>query len=206
MAKFKHVDKIKEPGNAAMDRGNAIDKLAEKYSTGQLNECPPELELFADDFTELRKIRKLLHAQKDLALDRNWKPTGWFDSNAWLRIKMDLFYDILKKSTRKIIDYKTGKIREEHKDQLELYAVGGLAYAAPSIQTFETELWYLDHQKIVEDTFTREQAEALKPKWEKRVRAMLSDHVFAPKPGNNCRWCFFGQAGKEKGGPGLCKF
>jgi hypothetical protein len=37
--------------------------------------------------------------------------------------------------------------------------------------------------------------------WEDKTRPMLNDTIFAPKPGNACRWCHWK---KSNGGP--CKF
>ena len=42
-AKFAFVDKIKEPGNDAMARGDAIHKQAEAYLKGTLARLPVEL-------------------------------------------------------------------------------------------------------------------------------------------------------------------
>lgn len=206
MAKLKHLDKHKEPGNKAMDRGAMIDKLAEDYSTGVISKLPEELKLFKKEFAELRKIKKLLNVQQNLALDVNWQPTDWFAPNAWLRIKMDVYYDLTKQAIRKIIDYKTGQIRGENQAQLELYAVGGLAYAPKSIETFETELWYLDQGHIEPMVYTRDEASQLKAIWLRKTKKMFADKSFKPTPGDHCRWCWFGQSKKQAGGPGLCKY
>jgi CRISPR/Cas system-associated exonuclease Cas4 (RecB family) len=205
-AKLKHLDKIQEPVNDAMLRGGEVDRKATDYVTGKLKKLPEELFRYEEEFKDLLKKKRILQPQQDLALTKLWTPTSWFGKDAWLRIKMDVFYDDLKTNVRKIIDYKTGKIRIEHENQLELYAVGGLAYAAKSIKTFETELWYLDQGHTTPKVFTRAEAESLKPKWEKRVKKMLSDTTFKPNPGSNCTWCYFGQSGKKKGGPGICRF
>jgi hypothetical protein len=206
-ARFKHLDKLKEPGGPALERGARIDKLAENYSVGRISTLPEELKLFKQEFALLRKLKRLLNPQQNLALTKLWKQTDWFGADVWVRIKMDVWYDDLKKGVRRVIDYKTGKIRDENQDQLDLYAVGASAVASPAIELIKTELWYLDQGEVREREFTRPQADALRTPWEKRVAPMLADTKFKPNPGNACRWCFFGQTAKrEKGGPGLCRF
>ena len=49
-AKYKHLDKLAEPPNAAMERGSMIHKLAEDYTLGVLKRIPAELKAFADEF------------------------------------------------------------------------------------------------------------------------------------------------------------
>lgn len=56
--KLKHIDKISEPPNPAMARGAAIHNLAEDYIKGKVPKLAPELVLFKDEFSRLRKMFK----------------------------------------------------------------------------------------------------------------------------------------------------
>jgi hypothetical protein len=210
-AKSKHIDKIEEPSSEAKDAGNQADSDAEKYATGVLKECPKTLERFRVEFDALRKIKRILRPQFELALDKDWKPTSWFNKPGkappWVRIKMDLMYDKPEGTGKKayllrnVIDYKNGKIRKTDEDQLELYAIGGLSFDEPAVDVVRTSLWYLREGVIVPETgrvFTRDQLPALIKKWAKRVAPMLVDTAFIPKPGNYCGWCHLSAS---KGGP-----
>jgi hypothetical protein len=53
--------------------------------------------------------------------------------------------------------------------------------------------------------FTREQLPALLKTWEKRVKPMFTDKRFAPRPNNNCRWCYF-RASNAAAGGGQCQY
>lgn len=206
-AKLKHLDRIKEPGSPAMDRGSAIHKLAEQYATGQLKKLPAELQLFKAEFAELLKRKKVLQAEQQLAFDKGWRPCDWFGPQTWVRVVMDLFYVDADGVTAHVIDWKTGKVRDEHEEQLELYAIAAFIVGPPTLETVETTLAYLDQGEVTQKTYTRAEAEALKAKWEKATRRMLTDTTFKPTPSHDaCRWCWFGQSGKVKGGPGVCKF
>jgi len=196
-AKFKHVDKIKEPSNEAMDRGSAIHKLAEDFACGRLKLLPVELVKFKSKFLNLKKQKVL--AEQEWAFDKNWNDVSWFAKEAWVRVKMDACY--VSGEEVYVIDHKTGKYRAgEYTEQLELYALAALL-KFPEAKSAICRLWFLDSGDEASYAATKEELKALKKKWVTRTKAMLNDKRFAPKPGNYCRWCPFS---KSKGG--TCKF
>jgi hypothetical protein len=210
-AKKKHIDKVEEPSSKAKDDGSKADKDAELYATGQLKTCPKTLERFKLEFDELRKMKRILQPQFELALDKNWKPTSWFDEpgkpSPRYRIKMDMKYDKEEKAGKKlylvrhIIDYKNGVIRKSDEDQLELYAIGGLCDDSPVVDTVRVALWYLKEGEIVPEkgrVFVRSDLPGLIKKWERRFAPMFNDTAFIPTPGNHCGWCHLT---RTKGGP-----
>lgn len=195
-AKYKFIDKLPDPGNEAMERGNTIHKLAEDYTKGKIKKLPPELLRFKDDFEELKRSKPIV--EETLAFTKDWKQTRWDDwTGCAVRIKTDAM--CLDGSTLYIIDHKTGKMREGYDSQLSLYAMGGmLAY---DIKLVNTQMWFLDSGDRVEKEFKATELTKLMKEWDKRTAPMLNDTRFSPKPGNGCRWCPFS---KSKGGP--CKF
>lgn len=205
-AKLKHLDKIKEPGSPALDRGSAIHKEAEGYVTGRLPDLPASLERFFEEFAALR-ARKDAECERQLAVDAGWAPCDWFGPGAWLRVVIDCTHAGASpdEAGRTVIDYKTGKVRPRNDDQLDLYNLVALAYH-PHVKRADAWLWYLDQGETSTRSLVRAEAAKLQRKWEKRVKPMLADRTFAPKPADECRWCFYGQAGVAKGGPGLCKY
>jgi len=214
-AKLKHVDKIKDPPNAAMERGSNIHKLCEDYSTGKIKKLPTELKDFKAEFAELKKHKKVLNVELQLAVNREWKQCDWFGSDAWLRIVLDAEYIYEKKGklVLKMIDYKTGKIRQDNIDQTELYAPVGFEYH-PEVDVIEAELWYLDQNEIITEIYTKKDAPNIIKKWEKKTKKMLVDTSFKPNPNILCNWCYFGQGEmpvKKKSDPtvkklGMCKY
>lgn len=197
-AKYKFIDRLSEPGSTAMDRGSAIHKMAEEWvAAPKATALPVELKTYADDFKLARRGRPIV--EQEWAFTINWEPTGWFAKDCWCRVKTDLVF--WRKDELVIVDHKTGKRRDDHLKQLSLYAIGAfLMY--DSIDKISSELWYLDQGKP--QTFAqyeRSELPDMKEAWEQKTKAMLNDTMFAPKPGNSCRWCHFR---KENGGP--CKF
>jgi CRISPR/Cas system-associated exonuclease Cas4 (RecB family) len=196
-AKYKHVDRMKEPGSPAMERGSMIHTLAENFVKGPLKGAlPPELKLFGKEFRDLRKRKAICEEQ--LAFTEKWEKCDWFAHNTWLRVKMDVMY--LDGDTLVVIDHKTGKPKDDYGLQLSLYALAGFL-TFPSATKVRAALWFLDAGEEVAEGFTRDQVEDLKKDWLKRIKPMFSDTRFAPKPGNYCRWCHF-----RKGNNGPCQF
>lgn len=221
--KFKSIDKLPEPKSDSMTEGSCIHMLCQSYTTGAVGKLfdeiaeyaaefesaakgklPSELECFAEEFKALRKIKKKLMVEQELAFTRTWDPTEWFAMHgpdaAWCRIKMDLLYQD-SPTTAQMVDYKTGKVDAKHKDQLSLYAIGAFLSLPATVTRVDCSLWFLKHGDVMSQAYSRDQLPALIKTWEKRVAKMLKDTSFKPTPGNSCRWCPYS---KEKGGP--CKF
>lgn len=220
-AKLKFVDKLKEPGSPAMDRGDAIHKMAEAYIKGhdasgkKVTKLAPELKKFD---VLLKKLRKLNTKDPDAIFveggwyfTKDWAKTTWNDwAKCWLRVKMDVAYR--EGGVLHVIDWKTGKFRPEenatYMEQLELYALAALI-DDETIEAVVPSLRYLDHGITYPDAerseevivYTRKDVAGLKKTWLKRIKAMLVDTRFNPRPNNRCRYCHFR---KENGGP--CKF
>ena len=198
-AKYTIIDRLSQPGSAAMDRGTAIHKLAEDFALKRLKKLPAELALFKEEFMALKKEKSVI-CEEQWAFTKDWDPCGWSDwNNAWCRVKMDCAY-VRSDNVLVIIDHKTGKIKDDHKEQLSLYALAGLVMY-PDVVGVEAKLWYLDAGEEVTESWDAEQYESLKKLWAKKVKAMLSDKTYKPKPGVACRWCHF-----RKGNDGPCEF
>ncbi len=213
LTKYKVIERRKEPGNQAMERGNLIHKLAEDYIKGNIAKLPPELLQFKAEFAKLRKMYKApvkkIAVEDSWSFTKDWAKTTWDDwDHCWVRIKLDCAHqeadDVLI-----VTDWKTGKYREESNEdyieQLELYALAAFLWY-DTVQTVKPRLAYLDLGMIYPEkpddiaklTFTRADLPRLKKTWEKRTKPMMVDVTFAPRPSSACRWCHFSAA---KSGP-----
>jgi RecB family exonuclease len=229
-AKCKHLDKVKEPSSPAMERGSRIGKLGEDYIKGVVRTLPKELAAFEDDFKAMRtqyaaarkaaKSKGLpIFVEDNWAFTKDWTTTQWNDwVGCWVRIKLDVGH-FLEEDLFLVTDWKTGKFRPEknaeYMEQIELYILAALLtyYDRPNLRV-KARLCYLDTGDVYpgpqdpsyDVEYTQADVPRLKKQWEQRTKKMFADTTFRPKPGNGCRWCFYGQAGKAKGGPGKCKF
>lgn len=100
--KLTAIDKIREPSSPAMERGAAIHKEAEVYLKGADLVVPTSLSLMTTEFLELKEHRA--EAELEVTFNKDWGITGWFDKDAWCRIKIDAM--VLLGDTIKIIDFK----------------------------------------------------------------------------------------------------
>jgi hypothetical protein len=199
-ARLEHVDGIKPPQNKAMKRGQKIHKEAEQYAGGEIKKLPKSLERFKEEFEELRKMRKKLELECSYAVDKDWRDTGWFDPDCWLRIKMDVVYAEKNGAFIKIIDHKTGKVRAENVVQLDLYAAAAVSLW-PDAKHIECEFWYIDEGEIETKRYTRAQGLKLQKKWNKEALPMLTDRIFKATPNRLCSWCHY-----KKSEGGQCKY
>jgi CRISPR/Cas system-associated exonuclease Cas4 (RecB family) len=211
--KLKHIDKIKEPGSPAMQRGSDIHKQGENYLLSKGKAKVPEAYVhFASEMKQLKTLDPLVEQQ--WGFTKAWQPAtssgrdqhGWFAHDTYLRIVTDVSV-VYDDNTADIIDFKTGKMYGTNQDQMDLFSTGPFM-KFPNLELVTTRLWYLDipdpandGSNTVVQEFTRDDFERIKKEWDKRIRPMFMDKKFPPKPNPKCRWCHFR---KENGGP--CKY
>ena len=201
--KYKHIDKLPDPGSPAMERGNKIHKMAEDYVRAKLDDVPPELQNVAGELAFLRD--QFATAEEQWGFRNSWEwigREGWFGADVWARAKTDvrLLYD---DDTLLLGDWKTGKMYFSNEEQIELFALFGYR-RFPFVTEVDTRLWYTDspaEENEVQRVYKATDLELIQKDWTKKVRPMFADKRFAPTPNDKCGWCPFS---KGKGGP--CKF
>ena len=221
-AKLAHLDKIREPKNPAMERGAALHDHIRDVIRGVKGVKLADLGFnkvangWIQAYQKLMK-RKTLQPiiEDDWAFRADWTQTQWNDwAECVLRVKLDAAHFEEEGDVLIINDWKSGKFRpemnSEYIEQLELYSLAGLVLY-PQVREVRPRLAYVDFGIIYPPpsepiVFTQTDVPKLKKLWAKRTKAMLSDTTFAPRANDKCKWCFYGQSGKAKGGPGLCKF
>lgn len=196
--KLEKIDKVPVEPHPAMARGQTIHKEAEDYLTGKALAVPASCMSFGPQMHELKTFKPMV--EQEWAFDADWKPTGWFAKNCWLRIKTDaaVLYDDHEELL--IVDHKTGKRYGDNDDQMELFAIGGFSMF-PMISTVDTRLWYLDANEEEAAIFQKKGLAGAKREWEDRVEPMFVDTEFRPRPNDKCKWC---PHSRIKGGP--CKY
>ncbi len=219
--KLKHIDRIKEPPSDAMQKGIDSHNAAEAYVKGTLKKLPPTLVPMKAEFEQMKKLYKQkkfpMIVEDNWAFTKDWDETQWNDwVGCWVRIKLDAAHYI-DGSTLLVTDWKGGKPNDfknaEYMEQMELYALGALLMSAVEDVTVKVRLAYHEVPAFVipldkdgnEVTYTRADIPRLKKEWGQRVKPMMTSTNFPPRANGTCRWCYYGQAGKAKGGPGICK-
>lgn len=208
-AKYKHIDKLPDPGGPAMERGNEIHRAAEAWIWGRETKLHDDL--------KHAKVKKLLMQLKmaagekrvrtelELALNRQWQPCTWLDPETYVRIKMDAVLYSKDGTAAEVIDWKTGKAytaeeKPEYVDQLFQYSVILLS-AIPKLKRVDSRLVFTDAgQEVVvpEGKLMRADLVSGQKHWDMVAKPMLTDTLFQPKPGRGCAYCPYSQ---NKGGP-----
>ena len=203
-AKFKFIDKLPDPAGPAAERGLEIHNTAERFVTQHLNHgfCEFDLEspldTWKDDFDDLiETLRSSSESfvEEQWAFTDEWEETGWFDNDAWCRVKMDVAWR--KGGHGVFVDYKTGKMRDEHDEQADLYAVAMLV-RFPNLRTVRGEFWYVDQDSIQPYEYDAAEIERLKEEWNRRGTVITTAEEFPFNPGRHCRWCAYA---RDQGGP-----
>lgn len=199
LAKRIIIDKLTEPENDAMRRGSIVHGHAQSYTEKKTAVLDKSLELFADRFKKLRTMKGGV-CEVQIAISSLWEQCDWKDWRlAWCRIVADFLY--VGKKEALIIDHKTGRMREESKEQLSLYAAVIMSLY-PKVEKVTAELWYLDSGDVVSMVFPRTQLVELREYWVKESSDILRDSNFRATPSaNSCRFC---PDSKAKGG--TCKY
>ena len=221
-AKMAFADKIKPidrdpppPGKEYPDeRGSRVHNTAEAYVRGASMPCS-EMESFLEEYEVLRRVyieeNDRIELEQTWAFRDDWTPTVWNDwDNVWLRIKTDLTA-WLSGSSAVVVDYKTGRAygnEVKHTQQGQLYAVGAFMMY-PQLEEVWVELWYLDHNTVMQHHYKRHVVmQQYFKKWDKRLRQVTEASHFPFKANDHtCRYCpyktgLIGKLGPE--GTGDC--
>jgi hypothetical protein len=173
--------------------GNVTHANAEKFIRGHIKKV-------GDDLAN-PKVKKLLAALRkgyadskvrvelELAFTKDWKPTGWFEKDTWVRFKIDVVRLGAKAGAGVVefFDWKTGK-QNPDKDaaQMRSYATAGLlAGLGETVSPPEGVVSRPDLPKLLKE-------------WEKKAAPLFVDKTFQPRPGYSCRYCPFSM---NVGGP-----
>lgn len=190
----KFIDKVQEPPNAAMARGNAIHQKIDDYlKVG--GRIPDEAISFASVIEDAREQGAF--SEQKWAFTKDWKPTGYFDKRGpiwapWLRVVLDA--GILYPDGYAIaLDWKTGKKYDDNLAQMELFATATM-HRHPDMNTVETRLCYVDSGEDSVQVYKRAELPALTAQWEQRAHEMMNDPEYAPRPSFKCKWCFDSRA------------
>lgn len=208
-AKYKHIDKLPDPGGPAMVRGNKIHAAAEAYIWKRTNVRHPDLK-HAKIMALLRQLRKAasekrVRTELEIALNKQWKPCEWLAPEVYVRIKLDVVLFSKDGTSAEVIDWKTGKAytageKPEYVDQLSQYSVI-LMSAFPKLGRVESRLVFTDagqEVQVPEGNLARDNLAAAQRHWDMAAKPLLTDTLFKPKPGRSCAYCPYSA---NKGGP-----
>ncbi len=197
-ARRQFIDIAPSITNDAMQRGQRIHLAGESWMKNPKHVVlPTEYEHFKKEMHKLKKAGAI--AEDQWTFTNKFNVTGWFDEDAWLRMKLDVH--LVQEVSMKVIDYKTGQLKDDYFEQLDLYGLGAfLMYEG--LENVVAEIWYLDAKVKVQETYSLKDYPRLKKEWLEKTKPLLSDTKFLPSPNYLCKWCQF----RRNGGDGSCRF
>lgn len=197
--RYKGIDVDKEwkqEETAELGEGDRLHKaMAARISSD--TPLPREfyyMEKHAERLAVITHPLQIVNCELKLAMTRNYKAAGFFDKDVWVRCMIDYIKIVPKNeqySFAHIVDYKTGKIKE---DDAQLATMAMVAFACfKDVVGIKAEfLWtkYSDTRTVIfTRTSVKDQWGYLLPRVEKLAEAHATDS-FPPKPGRLCaEWC-----------------
>lgn len=201
--KFRYIDGIESKfSSPAAERGIELHGAIEAFLTGKSAELPHEINFYTQYLTNLKERYKIF-PEHVICLTREWTPTTADAEDRWYKGILDLKAvgrDETAPTEAAVIDWKTGKIYDEHDDQKSIYSLAVFA-EEPSVLRVRAIHVYLDLGKSREKTYDRSQMHELRAAWDSRVLKLEKEERWITNPSFKCRYCPYSTA---KGGP--CKF
>lgn len=184
----KLTKEVKEPQTEAQMHGVEVHKAIELAIKGE----QPLPEKYSKYGPIVDKVTgspgdKLVEYQ--FALTSSFKPTGFFDSDAWVRGVID--FANLRPTSATVLDWKTGKPKPDS-DQLKLFALS-IFHSQPQVDSARTGFVWLVCNKVDAQTYHRDEVSTLWREFLPRVRRLelaQEQDKFPPRPSGLCgKWC-----------------
>ena len=129
-----------------------------------------------------------LFIEHELVLTENLTATGWWESDAWLRSKLDIL--VINGDLAVVMDWKTGK-RNADQFQMRLFAAQVFKHF-PDVQKVKTSLVWLKTMEMDTETYYRTEVNELWADIMKRIQRIytsLNHDNWPTKPSGLCRFC-----------------
>ena len=152
---------VEQPKSAELDRGEDLHSAMEDRVQGT-TPLPAHfiyMEPWAEKLTRLLHPLQIIQCELKLSVDREGRPTGYFDKNTWVRVKIDYFrlLPTADGDYGHVVDYKTGKIpRVWDGTQLLINAYTIFAHYKKCNKVRVDYLW-TEYNDTTHETYTREE-------------------------------------------------
>lgn len=182
-------DVVDEP-NEHSRYGERIHKMLEDR-IGKQTMLPDEARKYEDLCASIEKAAERggkIFAEKELVLTENLTPTGWWEPDAWLRSKLDVF--VLYDNKAIVFDWKTGKRRVDD-FQLKLFAAQVMQHY-PQVESVKTALLWLKTMEFDDNTYDRSELNDIWAEVMARIRRIYQSVEHGKWPANPsglCRFC-----------------
>lgn len=169
------------------ERGIDIHRKAEYYVKGEITKIPDELLHFKDEFNYLKKEFKAERGFTELDVSYNslYLPTTMKVSDNYMGFIDYLHFD---NNQCTVIDYKTGKHYDSHREQAHSYA-NACFILEPQLGLVDVEFWYLDYGFTKSFVWKNSEKSKMNKVWIARISRMEKDKTFKKCPNKFCGNC-----------------
>lgn len=191
----KHLIKTKQQSDYMH-----MEKLFDAIWEGKAKEYPSIPEQMHDELHELSvKLREviiispdnILGSEQRLAFTAEWKKTGWYDDNTWLRLVMDRL-EMTDEGLVSVHDYKTGYRIDSDPMQLRLYATGVKALMPDVEMPIYVTLHFIRQETSRSEVIDEAAIEGAR-RWiehvSRAIEACRKSGVWPATPGEGCYEC-----------------
>jgi RecB family exonuclease len=180
---------VVDEGGEASKYGERIHQYLELKLKGEA-ELPQELAHYEPLCASVEGIAKggELHIEKELVLNENLTPTGWWSADAWLRSKLDILVVVGNEAV--VMDWKTGK-RNPDFFQMHIFAAQVFKHF-PEVQRVKTSLVWLKTMEMDTEQYNRIDINPLWAEIMKRIRRIhqsVEHDNWPARPSGLCRFC-----------------
>lgn len=183
------VKDVVDEGGEASKYGERIHQYLE-LRLKQDGLLPQEVAHYEPLCASVERIAKggELHIEKELVLNDNLTPTGWWDADAWLRSKLDIL--VINGEEAVVMDWKTGK-RNPDFFQMQIFAAQVFKHY-PDVVRVKTSLVWLKTMEMDTEIYNREQVNDVWAEIMKRIQRIHKSLEFdnwPMRPSGLCRFC-----------------
>lgn len=188
--KLRYIDKIPEPKNTALVKGNKIHKALETLDTSKLE---PELKQIANNFinSELGQniFNKVSVNETRILLDSKAEPSSVYKESEFVGYIDKI---IINNNHVELIDFKTGKYKDliyQDFTQLILYALYVLQKYP--LEFVRLRFVYVEHLKENVLDFNKNSVNVYKTKLLNDIQEIENCKEYVKNPTRLCDWCGF---------------
>lgn len=195
--KLQFLDKAfpDDSDNPNFVRGNRVHSQLENYvmwlnagksfkrpaMSNEAEAAVPIIEAVFDSYTSVLPEQKL-------AVNQQWKKTGWFDRDVYMRAVLDVI--AFDGHRGLILDYKTGKVREYDGFGGQLHLNAAMIFAIePEVTVIDVAYLFVDHKQTIKVQFTRDQYQEFRDHFDTEHAKVNSEKEWPPKINQYCKWC-----------------
>lgn len=179
---------VTDQGGEASKYGERIHALLEARLKG--SEIDQEVVAYDPLCASVEKLAREgeLHIEKELVLDENLHPTGWWEPDAWLRSKLDVL--VLRGPDAVVMDWKTGK-RNPDFFQMQIFAAQVFKHY-PDVHRVRTSLVWLKTLEMDTEMYTRVN---INSSWAEimariqRIHDAYNSGNWPARPSGLCKFC-----------------